>query len=210
MFCLNLYLNSNRNDDDEFASISSRTASAATISASSSTSSMSSGSKSMYSPYKNDAIGTNNNPVIKKVISTVHRTVTHINSENDGKTTTTITNRKAFLENRSPSKCASTTLIPNRSPSAYIEQPTKLSTNGEWSCDPANDTTSLSHGKYFRNIVSNCTERSKVLPDTELNVQITKAAPTKSVKLLNNLNVLKSKGFSVTVNVNGANDNAFD
>lgn len=188
---------------------------------------MSSGSKSTYSPHSkqkaHDATGTSSQ-AIKKVISTVHRTVTHINSEHDAvaNANASVVNRRAFLENnlqqqkspeKTPTKSMPTTPILGRSQFSRYKPQNNLTTNEGWSPTHTTDATALSQGKYFRNIVSNASnsspDKTKAMPDNEINVQMTqKASPTKSVKLLNSLNVLKSnqRAFSVTVNVNGANE----
>lgn len=58
----------------------------------------------------------------------------------------------------------------------------------------ANDTISRGESKYFQNIVANTVDKSNLLSSSnDLNVQINRASPIKSVKLLNNLNALKLK-----------------
>lgn len=70
---------------------------------------------------------------------------------------------------------------------------------------PANDTAAMSkHDKYCRNIVSTTKihfENTTALHESnELNYRIQKdTTPTKSLKLLNNLNVMKSRNYPETV-----------
>lgn len=64
--------------------------------------------------------------------------------------------------------------------------------NGELS-SIANDSTEQVESKYFRNIVENTSDKTKMLSqNNDLNVQMNRS-PIKSVKLLNNLNALKLK-----------------
>lgn len=68
--------------------------------------------------------------------------------------------------------------------------------NGEWPPSSiANDSTQQrAESKYFRNIVGNTADKAKMLSQhNDLNVQINRSSPIKSVKLLNNLNALKLK-----------------
>lgn len=70
---------------------------------------------------------------------------------------------------------------------------------GEWlPSAPVNDPTQQQQqrtdNKYFRNIVVNTADKSKLLSShNDLNVQINRTSPIKSVKLLNNFNALKLK-----------------
>lgn len=70
---------------------------------------------------------------------------------------------------------------------------------------PINDAAAMSkHDKYCRNIVSTTKihfENTKALHDSnELNYRVQKVTtPTKSAKLLNNLNVMKSRKYPETV-----------
>lgn len=60
----------------------------------------------------------------------------------------------------------------------------------------ANDSTQRAESKYFRNIVGNTADKTKMLSQhNDLDVQINRnnKSPIKSVKLLNNLNALKLK-----------------
>lgn len=58
----------------------------------------------------------------------------------------------------------------------------------------AADSTQRAECKYFRNIVGNTADKAKLLSQhNDLNVQINRSSPIKSVKLLNNLNALKLK-----------------
>lgn len=67
--------------------------------------------------------------------------------------------------------------------------------NGEWPPSSiANETTQRAESKYFRNIVGNTADKAKMLSQhNDLNVQMNRTSPIKSVKLLNNLNALKLK-----------------
>lgn len=74
---------------------------------------------------------------------------------------------------------------------------------GEWQQpNMVNEPMHRGDSKYFRNIVANTTaaaavavtDKTKLLSShNDLNVQINRNAPIKSVKLLNNLNALKLK-----------------
>lgn len=58
---------------------------------------------------------------------------------------------------------------------------------------------SLTRGKYFRNIVGNATNQTITTSDNEQTHQINRTSPIKSIKLFNNnLNVLRSNGFSLS------------
>lgn len=73
----------------------------------------------------------------------------------------------------------------------------------------SNDVSSLTtsttpHDKYLRNIVGNAKNQFEKSTKTftehnEYNFRMNKSSPIKSVKLLNNLNVLKSRRFPVSV-----------
>lgn len=67
--------------------------------------------------------------------------------------------------------------------------------NGEWPpSSVVNDSTQRAESKYFRTIVGNTADKAKMLSQhNDLNVQINRTSPIKSVKLLNNLNALKLK-----------------
>lgn len=58
---------------------------------------------------------------------------------------------------------------------------------------------SLTRGKYFRSIIGNATNQTTSSDNNELTHQINRTSPIKSIKLLNNLNVLKSNGLSLSV-----------
>lgn len=72
--------------------------------------------------------------------------------------------------------------------------------NGQLTNDPA---AMSKHDKYCRNIVSTTKihfENTKTMHDgNEINYRAQKTAPIKSVKMLNNLNVLKSRKYPETV-----------
>lgn len=63
---------------------------------------------------------------------------------------------------------------------------------------------SLTRSKYFRSIVGNAANQTTTttttitISDNELTHQNNRTSPIKSIKLLNNLNVLKSNGFSLS------------
>lgn len=70
---------------------------------------------------------------------------------------------------------------------------------------PDDGPASLTHGKYFRSIVGNAPNQTT--DNNELTHQINRTSPIKTIKLLNNLNVLKSNGFPLS-SANQNNDDS--
>ncbi|XP_055315772.1 putative uncharacterized protein DDB_G0277255 isoform X19 [Sitodiplosis mosellana] len=104
----------------------------------------------------------------------------------------TVIGKKILFENNFQKSTAEKTLA-----SKSIQTTPTLGrvTNGEWPpTSVANDSTQRAESKYFRNIVGNTADKAKMLSQhNDLNVQINRTLPIKSVKLLNNLNALKLK-----------------
>lgn len=92
--------------------------------------------------------------------------------------------QKSTLEKTSASKSIQTTPTLGRVQNGHEWPPSSV----------ANDSTQRAESKYFRNIVGNTADKTKMLSQhNDLNVQINRTSPIKSVKLLNNLNALKLK-----------------
>lgn len=113
----------------------------------------------------------------------------------------TVIGKKILFENnlqKTPEKMASKSIMttPTHGRVAQItryssnNEMTANKTNGEWPPSTlANDSTQRAESKYFQNIVGN----NVLSQHNDLNVQINRTSPIKSVKLLNNLNALKLK-----------------
>lgn len=177
---------SNRSEDEDTASVHSIATNASSCSSSSSSTSK------LISQIENktNSVNNSNGIILKKTVSTVH--TSHIGNGKSSSIMSVIkTNTVQDDIVKSPSKIqvksVPTTPTLRQIPRVIRTVPTR------------NESTESNgrNGKYIRNILSDTpTIDTKTMNDDA--TQITKT-PIKSRKLFNNLNVLKSNGFSVPV-----------